>query len=62
MYSLEANQSIDVFGGGDSWPAVLDLESKMIEGDLGRATLLEVKDFSHGRFLHTLSPIQRGSG
>jgi sugar/nucleoside kinase (ribokinase family)/fructoselysine-6-P-deglycase FrlB-like protein len=53
--TLEHNLPIDVLGGGVTWPAVLDLESKMIEGGLGRATLHEVKDFSHGRFLHAFS-------
>lgn len=48
------HEFVDVFGGGDSWPAMLDLESKFIESGIGRVTIHEAKDFSHGRFIKAL--------
>jgi len=56
---IASNGFLDVFGGGLSWPAMLDLESKFIEAGLGRLTLHEVKDFSHGRFVTSLGHKQR---
>ena len=44
-------------GGGFSWPAVLDFESKIVEGTLGHVEVSEMKDYSHGRFM---SSIERG--
>jgi sugar/nucleoside kinase (ribokinase family)/fructoselysine-6-P-deglycase FrlB-like protein len=49
------NPIIDIFGTGYSWPAVLDLESKLIEANISAAILHEIKDFSHGRFMFSLN-------
>jgi sugar/nucleoside kinase (ribokinase family)/fructoselysine-6-P-deglycase FrlB-like protein len=46
---------LEVFGGGFAWPAMLDLESKLVEGGLCSLQLHEVKDFSHGRFIYTFA-------
>jgi fructoselysine-6-P-deglycase FrlB-like protein len=48
--ALEANQAIDAIGTGFAAAALLDFESKLMEGNLGRVVLHESKDFSHGRF------------
>lgn len=42
--------NIDVFYDSNSNCAALDMESKFIESGVGRITLHEKKDFSHGRF------------
>ncbi|MDO9532956.1 MAG: hypothetical protein Q7O12_12610, partial [Deltaproteobacteria bacterium] len=47
-------ETVSVLGGGFAWPAMLDIESKFVEGDLGNVMLHEVKDFSHGRFMSLL--------
>lgn len=44
------NLLVDVFSGYDTQCAALDLESKLVESGLGRVTIHEKKDFSHGRF------------
>ena len=48
---METCGRIAVFGGGLAWPAMIDLESKFVEGGVGTLQLHEVKDFSHGRFI-----------
>ena len=53
--NIKETKIIDVYGGGNSWPAMLDLESKFIESGIGRITFHEIKDFSHGRFISGLS-------
>jgi len=57
--AVKKGQTIPVFGGGLAWPAMYDLESKFVEGDLGVIQLHEVKDFSHGRFITVMGPKQR---
>jgi len=44
-----------ILGGGYAWPAMLDLESKMVESDLGRPIISEIKDYSHGRFVSSMN-------
>lgn len=41
---------IDIFYDNDSYIHALDLESKLIESGMGRVSLHEKKNFSHGRF------------
>ena len=48
--------ALAVIGGGWAWPAMLDIESKWAEADLGGVAIHELKDFSHGRFLSVLGP------
>lgn len=43
-----------ILGGGYAWPAMLDLESKMVESDFGRPSVSEIKDYSHGRFVSSM--------
>jgi fructoselysine-6-P-deglycase FrlB-like protein len=45
------DETVSVLGGGWAWPAMLDFESKLVEGGLGKVQLHEIKDFSHGRFM-----------
>jgi hypothetical protein len=52
--AVASDVPIALFGGGSAWPAMHDLESKWVEGDLGPISIHEVKDFSHGRFLSVL--------
>jgi len=52
--SISKKNVIQVMGGGLAWPAMLDLESKFVEGNLGTIQLHEAKDFSHGRFISLL--------
>jgi sugar/nucleoside kinase (ribokinase family)/fructoselysine-6-P-deglycase FrlB-like protein len=47
--------NLSIIGGGISWPAMLDLESKFTEGDIGVIRVHEEKDFSHGRFMSLLT-------
>ncbi len=51
------NRNIVALGGGYGWPAVLDFESKLVEGNMGHVEVSEMKDYSHGRFM---SSIERG--
>ena len=53
--SVRGGASIAVLTHGLAWPAALDIESKMTEGDLTDVQLHEVKDFSHGRFMSVLN-------
>ena len=53
--SIGTTGIIEVFGGGFSWPAVIDFESKIIESGLSSVQMHELKDFSHGRFMFTLN-------
>lgn len=43
------------FGGGYATAAMLDIESKFAEANLGQVVLHESKDFSHGRFISALA-------
>ena len=52
--SLPEGEALPVFGTGWAWPALLDLESKFVEANLGFVQLHESKDFSHGRFMSVL--------
>lgn len=45
---------VHIIGGGWAWPAMLDLEGKMIETDLVSVVLHETRDFSHGRFMSVM--------
>jgi hypothetical protein len=54
--AIEAEAPVAVFGGGLAWPAMHDMESKFVEGDLGELQVHEAKDFSHGRFVSVLTP------
>lgn len=49
--TLAADGTLPVFGTGWALPAMLDLESKFVEANLGVVQLHESKDFSHGRFM-----------
>lgn len=48
------SRAIHILGGGLSWPAASDLESKLMEGGLGPLTISDLKDFSHGRFMDSV--------
>lgn len=54
--AIESEVPIAFFGGGLAWPALHDIESKFVEGDLGEFQVHEAKDFSHGRFISVLAP------
>jgi sugar/nucleoside kinase (ribokinase family)/fructoselysine-6-P-deglycase FrlB-like protein len=49
-----SERRIIILGGGFAWPAMLDLESKMVESNLGRPQVSEIKDYSHGRFVSSM--------
>lgn len=49
-----------LIGGGWASPALVDVESKFAEADLGTVRLDEPKDFSHGRFISVLGAGPRG--
>ena len=49
-----SNHPVAILGGGLAWPAMLDLESKMVEGGLGLPQVSEMKDYSHGRFVSSM--------
>lgn len=42
-------------GVGWAWPAIVDLESKVVEGGLGSIEICEAKNYTHGRFVNTLA-------
>lgn len=52
--SLIDSPVVHAIGTSWAWPALLDLESKFTEGNLGTVHLHEAKDFSHGRFMRVL--------
>lgn len=52
--ALATDRSVHVFASGYARPAMLDMESKWVEGDLGPITIHQSKDFSHGRFMSLL--------
>jgi sugar/nucleoside kinase (ribokinase family)/fructoselysine-6-P-deglycase FrlB-like protein len=54
--AIELEHPVAIFGGGLAWPAMHDLESKFVEGDLAEFQVHEAKDFSHGRFVSVLDP------
>lgn len=41
----------ELLGGANAWPAMIDLESKIVEGGICAVQTHESKDFSHGRFM-----------
>jgi sugar/nucleoside kinase (ribokinase family)/fructoselysine-6-P-deglycase FrlB-like protein len=43
-----------ILGGGFAWPAMLDIESKMVESGTGLPEISEMKDYSHGRFVSSI--------
>lgn len=47
--------AISIFGSGCAVPAMIDLESKFTEGNLGWIRIHDEKDFSHGRFMSVLT-------
>ena len=49
-----AGKRILILGGGFAWPAMLDIESKMVESGIAQPELSEIKDYSHGRFVSSL--------
>ena len=52
--AVRRNCEVHVLGSGYARSAMLDLESKWVEGDLGPITVHQSKDFSHGRFMSLL--------
>jgi fructoselysine-6-P-deglycase FrlB-like protein len=46
--------NIEILGGAYAWPAMLDLESKLVEGGVCYVQMHESKDFSHGRFMTSM--------
>ena len=54
--ALKRRDDILLFGGGLAWAPLMDLESKFVEGGLGKIQVHEMKDFSHGRFISVLGP------
>jgi sugar/nucleoside kinase (ribokinase family)/fructoselysine-6-P-deglycase FrlB-like protein len=54
--AIELEHPVAIFGGGLAWPAMHDLESKFVEGDIAEFQVHEAKDFSHGRFVSVLDP------
>jgi sugar/nucleoside kinase (ribokinase family) len=53
--SDNAQRMLEVYGTGWAKPAMVDLESKLVEGGVGFVRLHESKDFSHGRFMSVLT-------
>ena len=51
---LKTEKCLEIYGGGFSWSAMLDMESKLIEGNVCAVQVHEYKDFSHGRFMFSL--------
>lgn len=51
---IKSEKCLEIYGGGFSWSSMLDLESKLIEGNVCAVQLHEYKDFSHGRFMFSL--------
>lgn len=58
--TLQSCGILNVFGSGLAWPAMIDVESKFVEGGLGTAHLHESKDFSHGRFIRVFDEARSG--
>lgn len=58
---LRDSYELHVLGSGYCRPAMLDLESKWVEGDLGPVTVHQSKDFSHGRFMSLLAAERRAA-
>ena len=56
---MEASGRVDVFGGYDARPAMLDLDAKLVEAGLCGVETHESKDFSHGRFMLVLGKAGR---
>jgi sugar/nucleoside kinase (ribokinase family)/fructoselysine-6-P-deglycase FrlB-like protein len=52
---IARSRNIEIFGGGYAWPAILDLESKLTEGNVCSVQIHESKDFSHGRFMLSMN-------
>jgi glucosamine 6-phosphate synthetase-like amidotransferase/phosphosugar isomerase protein len=54
-------EPLQILSGGFATPAMIDLESKFTEANLGIVQCHEIKDFSHGRFMSLLSPDHAGA-
>lgn len=52
-FRIAGRKSI-ILGGGFAWPAMLNIESKMVESNFGRPQISEIKDYSHGRFVSSI--------
>ena len=52
-FKVSGRKSI-ILGGGFSWPAMINIESKMVESNFGRPQISEIKDYSHGRFVSSM--------
>ena len=52
-FKISGRKSI-ILGGGFAWPAMLNIESKMVESNFGRPQISEIKDYSHGRFVSSM--------
>lgn len=59
--SLSKDDPLPVLSGGYAMPAMIDLESKFTETNLGVVMRHEVKDFSHGRFMSVLCSNRDGT-
>lgn len=47
-----SSQHIVALGSGWSWPAVVDFESKIVEGGVCTVEVSELKNFTHGRYIN----------
>jgi len=46
---------IIALGSGWGWPALVDFESKIVEGGVCTIEISEIKNFTHGRYINALS-------
>ena len=44
---------------GWGWPALIDLESKIVEGGICTIELSELKNYTHGRYINTFGAYDR---
>jgi len=49
-----SSKRVVILGGGYAWPAMLDMESKMVESANCLPEISEMKDYSHGRFVSSI--------
>jgi sugar/nucleoside kinase (ribokinase family)/fructoselysine-6-P-deglycase FrlB-like protein len=49
-----SDKRVVILGGGYAWPAMLDMESKMVESANCLPEISEMKDYSHGRFVSSI--------
>lgn len=47
-----ASQHLVVLGSGWGWPAVIDFESKIVEGGVCTIEISETKNYTHGRYIN----------